>query len=170
MPLNRLRIGETASGALVGGGGGNDAQLVTRITTLGLSAKRHRWASRFLQLGGFSVVAGVAYSIFGYSDGGDRVKSAQLWVSAGTAATGQTLRVRMWKSTTRNPADTNRAFIIPASTYAADNTIDGETLFLPIEIPYIATGEFWELELTPPAVNGWSNVQVSIELAALHRA
>lgn len=169
MTLNRLAIGATASGPEVGGSGtGNDQQLKDLIQAIGNEGKRQPWSTRRVGPPRWSVPGGETRKLYGYSRYGDWVKNVAFWVENAASLASDTLTISMFKTATRAAVPENPVYIVPEQVIAGADAQDETLIVLPVTMPYIGIGEFWEVRAT--AVNSWLYLHMTIQLASLHRA
>lgn len=194
--LHRLALGNTALASKVAGVGvqGNDQQLKTLLLGARNRHKKSPWGANYSYCSIERCDTGLAERypriIFGRAETGLWVKNVFVHVTRwhSTAETSDNvMTVQMWKSATLaggwtpfidSPAvapDDEATYprIIPTVTIRGIRDADDDVhMPLPIEMDYIAAGEYWYLLFTPPSTSsmGWQDADVLIHFAELHRS
>jgi hypothetical protein len=184
--LNRLEIGSTADGDEVTGTGspGNDQQLKSLLSAVRLRHKKNRWGNRVEFINSVIINKGSSgvydpQVIYGQAEAGMWLKTVFINVKhcMSTDATHtNTATVRMVKDTVTNVgSDTinlTAVDLIPSTSIRCIQGVDDDTyISLPIEMDYIATGEYWTLMFNGPTDTsmGIDEASVLIQFAELHR-
>tara|TARA_R100000808_G_C2140287_1_gene148096 strand:- start:141 stop:707 length:567 start_codon:yes stop_codon:yes gene_type:complete len=184
--LNRLELGSTADGDEVTGTGaaGNDQQLKTLLSGVRLRHKRNRWANRVEFVNSMIMsksASGVndPQVIYGRAEAGMWLKTVFINVKhcmSTDATAANAVTVRMVKDTTTNVGsdtiNSTAVDLIPTTSIRCIQGVDDDTyISLPIEMDYIATGEYWTLMFNGPSdtAMGIDEASVLIQFAELHR-
>ena len=192
--LNRLALSTTATAATVTGAGaaGNDQQIKTLLSSVHNRHKRNPWANQMLVTKVYHIDRSPTTQfprvISGLAEKGMWFKNVFLHthkVGSTSEAADNVLTVRMYKSTTSLHAAgaTDRNSEVAITTNTDNNIIpevtvriisgldDDKHVALPIEMDYVAEGEYWNLVLDPPTggTKGVHDLDVLIQFATLHR-
>lgn len=184
--LYRLELGSTADGDEVTGTGsvGNDQQIKSLLSSVRLRHKKNRWGNRVEFINSMVIQkAGTPIDdpqvIYGQAEAGMWIKTVFINVKhclSTDATVTNTATVRMVKDTVTNVGsdtiNTTAVDLIPTTAIRCIQGVDDDTyISLPIEMDYIATGEYWTLMFNGPSDTsmGIDEASVLIQFAELHR-
>ena len=191
--LYKLGLSETATAAEVTGAGGtgNDQQLKTLLLAVRNRHKKSPWSSHYsmnkIEELDETDAEFFPRVIMGYAEVGMWVKNVFVHVTkcrSTSEAVTNVVTAQMFKTTSLvSGAQTESSAELPPTSGYVDiippinirsiqGLDDGVHSPLPIEMDYIAAGEYWYLLFTPPTDNtmGWQDADVLIHFAELHRA
>jgi hypothetical protein len=186
--LNRLTNATSAVGDQVTGtsASGNDQQLKVIMAAVANRNKTAPWGNRVISQIVYDVSssAGGPFMIYGYTEQPVIVQSVGIYLtrakSTSTASTNY-VDVRMYRGTSRStstildigaPNRTDVDISPTTSIRSIQGVDDGKFYPLAIQTPFIATGTYWAIRMTPPASAsslGWEEAHVTIQLAEHHR-
>lgn len=187
--LNRLTNATSAVGDQVTGtsASGNDQQLKVIMAAVANRNKTAPWGNRVISQIVYDVSGSAggtdSFMIYGYTEQPVIVQSVGIYLtrakSTSTASTNY-VDVRMYRGTSRStssiidigaPNRTDVDISPTTSIRSIQGVDDGKFYPLAIQTPFIATGTYWALRMTPPAdaALGWEEAHVTIQLAEHHR-
>lgn len=190
--LYKLGLSETATAAEVTGAGGtgNDQQLKTLLLAVRNRHKKSPWSSHYsmnkIEITASSDTEYYPRVIMGYAEVGMWIKNVFIHVTecrSTSEAVTNVVTAQMFKTTslvsgsslvasTDLPPTSGYVDIIPPVDIRSIRGLDDRVHSpLPIEMDYIAAGEYWYLLFTPPSDTnmGWEDADVLIHFAELHR-